>query len=162
MKFELVSVIVDLIHDHTYLAWGTFWRRDPTEMVMAEDSPLPVLEPLILIFDSLSWLKIFMIPMISLQKKKRKRKKISLFQNLNHHKFLTDLRYRFYYGISFAKTNSTVFLFPQLFFWETLSSIVIVISQFDWLCDMYGCVISPASGIYCVDLGFINNYKEPQ
>ena len=68
-------MIVDPIHDHTYLAWGTFWRRDPTEMVMAEDSPLPVLEPLILIFDSHSWLKIFMIPMISLQKKKKKKKK---------------------------------------------------------------------------------------
>ena len=102
----------------TLISRGAHSEGDPTEQVMAEDSPLPVLEPLILIFDSLSWLKIFMIPMISLQKKKRKRKKISLFQNLNHHKFLTDLRYRFYYGISFAKTNSTVFLFPQLFFWE--------------------------------------------
>ena len=27
---------------------------------------------------------------------------------------------------------------------------------------MCGCVISPTSGIYWVDLGFINNYKEPQ
>ena len=148
----------------TLISRGAHSEGDPTEMVMAEDSPLPVLEPLILIFDSLSWLKIFMIPMISLQKKKRKRKrkKISLFQNLNHHKFLTDLRYPFYYGISFAKTNSTVFLFPQLFFWETLFSIVIVIPQFDWLCDVCGCVISPILGIYCVDLGFINNYKEPE
>ena len=33
--------------------------------------------------------------------------------------------------------------------------------QFDWLCDMCGCVMSPTSGIYWVDLGFINNYKEP-
>ena len=111
----------------TLISRGAHSEGDPTEQVMAEDSPLPVLEPLILIFDSLSWLMIFMIPMISLQKKKKKeRKRISLFQNLNHHKFLTDLRYRFYYGISFAKTNSTVFLFPQLFFWETLSSIVIL------------------------------------
>ena len=37
-----------------------------------------------------------------------------------------------------------------------------VIPQFDWLCDVCGCVMSPTSGIYRVDLGFINNYKEPQ
>ena len=34
--------------------------------------------------------------------------------------------------------------------------------QFDWLCDVCGCVMSPTSGIYWVDLGFINNYKESQ
>ena len=34
--------------------------------------------------------------------------------------------------------------------------------QFDWLCDVCECVMSPTSGIYWVDLGFINNYKEPQ
>ena len=34
--------------------------------------------------------------------------------------------------------------------------------QFDWLFDVCGCVMSPTSGIYWVDLGFINNYKEPQ
>ena len=34
--------------------------------------------------------------------------------------------------------------------------------QFDWLCDVYGCVMSPTSGIYWVDLDFINNYKESQ
>ena len=34
--------------------------------------------------------------------------------------------------------------------------------QFDWLCDVYGCVMSNTSGIYWVDLGFINNYKEPK
>ena len=34
--------------------------------------------------------------------------------------------------------------------------------QFDWLCDVCGCVMSPTLGIYWVDLGFINNYKEPQ
>ena len=34
--------------------------------------------------------------------------------------------------------------------------------QFDWLCDVYGCVMSPTSGIYLVDLSFINNYNEPQ
>ena len=37
-----------------------------------------------------------------------------------------------------------------------------VISQFDWLCDVCGCVMSPTSGIYWVELDFINNYKEPQ
>ena len=37
-----------------------------------------------------------------------------------------------------------------------------VIPQFDSLCDVCGCVMSPTSGIYWVDLGFINNYKEPQ
>ena len=37
-----------------------------------------------------------------------------------------------------------------------------VIPQFDWLCDVCGCVISPISGIYWVELGFINNCKEPQ
>ena len=34
--------------------------------------------------------------------------------------------------------------------------------QFDWLCDACGYVMSPTSGIYLVDLGSINNYKEPQ
>ena len=34
--------------------------------------------------------------------------------------------------------------------------------QFDWLCDVHGCVMSPTLGIYWVDLGFINNYKEFQ
>ena len=38
--------------------------------------------------------------------------------------------------------------------------VVIVIPQFDWLCDVCGCVMSPTSGTYWVDLGFINNYKE--
>ena len=38
----------------------------------------------------------------------------------------------------------------------------IVIPQFDWLCDVCWCVMSPTSGIYWVELGFINNYKEPQ
>ena len=37
-----------------------------------------------------------------------------------------------------------------------------VMSKFNWLCDVYGCVMGPTSGIYWVDLGFINNYKEPQ
>ena len=27
---------------------------------------------------------------------------------------------------------------------------------------MCGCVMSPISGIYWIELGFINNYKEPQ
>ena len=34
--------------------------------------------------------------------------------------------------------------------------------QFDWLCDVCGCVMSPTSGIYWIDLDFINNYKESQ
>ena len=34
--------------------------------------------------------------------------------------------------------------------------------QFDWLCDVCGCVMSPISDIYWVEQGFINNYKEPQ
>ena len=34
--------------------------------------------------------------------------------------------------------------------------------QFDWLCDVCGCVMSPTSGIYWVELGLINNYKELQ
>ena len=38
----------------------------------------------------------------------------------------------------------------------------IVMPQFDWLCDVCGCVMSPTSGIYWVELGFINNYKELQ
>ena len=33
--------------------------------------------------------------------------------------------------------------------------------QFDWLYDVCGYVMSPTLGIYWVDLGFINNYKEP-
>ena len=41
-------------------------------------------------------------------------------------------------------------------------NIHIVMPQFDWLCDVCGCVMSPTSGIYWVELGFINNYKEPQ
>ena len=38
----------------------------------------------------------------------------------------------------------------------------IVMSQFDLLCDVCECVISPTSSIYWVELGFINNYKESQ
>ena len=37
----------------------------------------------------------------------------------------------------------------------------IVIPQFDWLCDVCECVMSPTSNIYWVDLDFINNYKKP-
>ena len=37
-----------------------------------------------------------------------------------------------------------------------------VIPQFDWLCDVCGCVMSPTLGIYWVKLSFINNCKEPQ
>ena len=36
----------------------------------------------------------------------------------------------------------------------------IVMPKFDGLCDVCGCVMSPTSGIYWVDMGFINNYKE--
>ena len=36
----------------------------------------------------------------------------------------------------------------------------IVMPQFDWLCDMCGCVMSPTLDIYWVELGLINNYKE--
>ena len=32
----------------------------------------------------------------------------------------------------------------------------------DWLCDVCRYVMSPTSGIYWVDLSFINNYKESQ
>ena len=34
--------------------------------------------------------------------------------------------------------------------------------QFDWLSDVCGCVMNPTLGIYKVELGFINNYKESQ
>ena len=34
--------------------------------------------------------------------------------------------------------------------------------QFDWLCDVCGCVMSLTSGLYWVELGFISNYNEPQ
>ena len=37
-----------------------------------------------------------------------------------------------------------------------------VIPWFNWLCDVCGCVMSPTSSIYWVDLSFINNYKESQ
>ena len=33
--------------------------------------------------------------------------------------------------------------------------------QFDWLCDVCGCVMSLTSGIYWVDLDFIKKYNEP-
>ena len=36
----------------------------------------------------------------------------------------------------------------------------IVMPQFDWLYDVCGCVMSPTSGIYWIELSFINNYKE--
>ena len=36
----------------------------------------------------------------------------------------------------------------------------IVMLQFDWLYDVCGCVMSPTSGIYWIELSFINNYKE--
>ena len=56
------------------------------------------------------------------------------------------------------RTSSKPFPLSQV----TPSASQTVISQFDWLCDMCGCVMSPTSDIYWVDLGFINNYKEPQ
>ena len=34
--------------------------------------------------------------------------------------------------------------------------------QFDWLFDVCECVVSLTSGIYWVELGFINNCNEPQ
>ena len=34
--------------------------------------------------------------------------------------------------------------------------------KFDWLCDVCEYVMSPTLGIYWVELGFINNCKEPQ
>ena len=34
--------------------------------------------------------------------------------------------------------------------------------QIDWMGDVCGCVMSPTSAIYSVDLAFINNYKELQ
>ena len=34
-------------------------------------------------------------------------------------------------------------------------------AQLDWLCDVYGYVMSLTSGIYWIELGFINNYKKP-
>ena len=37
-----------------------------------------------------------------------------------------------------------------------------VMPQFDWLCDVCRCVMSPTLDIYWVELGFINNCKEPQ
>ena len=52
---------------------------------------------------------------------------------------------------------------PICFYWgQPVWMSEIVIPQFDWLCDVCGCVMSPTSGIYWVDLGFINNYKESQ
>ena len=33
----------------------------------------------------------------------------------------------------------------------------IVMPKFDWLCDVWGCVMSLISDIYWVDLDFINN-----
>ena len=38
----------------------------------------------------------------------------------------------------------------------------IVMPQFNWWCDVCGCVISLTWGIYWVKLGFINYYKKPQ
>ena len=37
-----------------------------------------------------------------------------------------------------------------------------VMPQFDWLYDVCGCVMSPTSSIYWVELGFINNCNESQ
>ena len=37
-----------------------------------------------------------------------------------------------------------------------------VMPQFDWLYNACECLMSPTSGIYWVELGFINNCKEPQ
>ena len=37
-----------------------------------------------------------------------------------------------------------------------------MIPQFDLLCDLCECVMSPTSDIYWVELSFINNYKESQ
>ena len=39
---------------------------------------------------------------------------------------------------------------------------LIVMPQFDWLCDVCECMMSLTLGIYWIELGFIYNYKEPQ
>ena len=53
--------------------------------------------------------------------------------------------------------------FSPLQYWlATQGKTLLVIPQFDWLRDVCGCVMSPILGIYWVDLGFINNYNEPQ
>ena len=61
----------------------------------------------------------------------------------------------------FAFYDSHVFVFEFNKGLECSKS-PIVIPQFVCLCDVCGCVMSPTSDIYWVDLGFINNYKEPQ
>ena len=49
------------------------------------------------------------------------------------------------------------FEYSQLELFSYLSLLTVVMPQFDWLCDVCGYVMSLTSGIYWVDMGFINN-----
>ena len=49
-----------------------------------------------------------------------------------------------------------------LFSGKNYCPVIPMMPQYDWLCDVCEYVLSPTSGIYWVDLDFINNYKEPQ
>ena len=72
--------------------------------------------------------------------------------SLQHHHYVEK--------IIFRKTpiESKMFISPtSSSCWEDN----IVIPQFDWLCDVCGCVMSPTSSIYWVELNFVNNCKEP-
>ena len=83
-----------------------------------------------------------------------------------------DLNYSSFHAFglwvfNYLQISSHIYIYIYIYtyissFCLLLLSIISVMSQFDWLCNVCGCVMSPTSGIYWVELGFINNYKEPQ
>ena len=68
----------------------------------------------------------------------------------------------FYNWSSMQAYINSHFEYSQLELFSYLSLLTVVMPQFDWLCDVYGYVMSLTSSIYWVDLGFINNYKKSQ
>ena len=155
-------MIVDHIHDHTYLAWGTFWRRSNRNGYGRRFSSSGFGASYFDFWFTLLIKDIYDSYDFSPKKKKKKKKDftISKFKPSQILKRLT---------VPFLLWD---FLCQNKFYRLPLSSIVFLRNTFlDCYCDtpiwlivwcVCGCVISPISGIYCVDLGFINNYKEPE
>ena len=92
-----------------------------------------------------------------LKKKKKKEGKIILFNYQWKSKPKSWRKRFFFFFYKWAKIWNIFFSYKIKYIKSST-----VIPQFDWLCDVCGCVMSPTSSIYWVDLGFINNYKEPQ
>ena len=64
--------------------------------------------------------------------------------------------------ITWSLVVGLIWYLIYLIYWRSIIWSLIVMPQFNWLHDVCGCVMSPTSGIYWVELGFINNYNKPQ